>query len=72
MFDQIKTEPMQFYQQPLTNVNVSHMTHQQQQQVTAAILQHANQIHSNNMQQPTVIELHENKHRTHTKLNIVS
>lgn len=75
MFDQIKTEPMQFYQQQqMTNVNTSHMTHQQQ--VTAAILQHAqNQRHpNNNMQQlqPTAIMIHENKNRTNTKLNIVS
>lgn len=75
MFDQIKTEPMQFYQQqPMTNVNTSHMTHQQQ--VTAAILQHAqNQRHPNNIQQQqqTAIMIHENKNRTHhTKLNIVS
>lgn len=70
MFDQIKTEPMQFYQQQLTDV--SHMTQQQQQQVTAALLQHAN-LHSNNLQQPTVIAVHsESKSRPHTKLIIVS
>lgn len=72
MFDQIKTEPLQFYQQQLSNV--SHMTQQQQQQVTAAILQHANQLHSNSSMhhQPTVITVHENKNRPQTKLNIVS
>lgn len=79
MFDQIKTEPLQFisslpaavYQQQLTNV--SHMTQQQQQQVTAAILQHANQLHSSNMhQQPTVITVHENKNRPQAKMSIVS
>jgi hypothetical protein len=66
MFDQIKTEPMQFYQACPTQP----VTVQQHHQV---ILQQRNQISTNTLHpQTTVITLHENKNTLPSNLNVVN